>query len=138
MFRIAGAAVALALLATPAIAQSVALGDGAGATLGQGISGYELFNSTSSQVTSGEAVVLVHTLDPEAAPNDLAAILLVGQFGTGIEPIELRIVSTSPVRLAAGIQPGTFDLTIAGRTFPLSVAPNGAVVLNGVEMGRLH
>jgi hypothetical protein len=135
------AASAFVTLMAPAHAQvqTVTLGDDGLVTVSDNVTPYEIFNSSASQVESGEAVLLIYRIDPEAGPEDLDAIVLVGQFGTGIEPLVLRIDARGerPLVIEAASTRNTFDVTIGGHTYALAVRRDSSVEMHNVVVGRL-
>lgn len=131
---------ALIAPASEVSAQELALANNVHVTTSGSVSAYELYNSSYSQIVSGEAVVLLYRLDPEAvSPNEVAAILLVGEFGTGIEPIVLRVATPDQfVEVAAGEMDGTFDVTIGQARYLLRIERSGVVTLNNTRVGQIH
>ena len=139
MKKLAVALCLLLLTPVPAFAGPLdALVGVSGVSICNGISAYELWNSTAQSARSGEAVVLLYVLDPEAAPD--GAILLIGQTGTGDEPVCLRVASPSEqtVRVLAGPSMETFIVEGGSRAFRLTIDEGARVLLDQAVIGQIR
>lgn len=109
---------------------------------------YEAWNSVRPElVESGDAVAMLYVMDSEAAPStagrQLLAIVMVGERGTGIQPVAFRITAPSAreVRLLPVTKDGVdrFDLIVGNdKPIRLEMQSNGRVTLDGRELGAVH
>ena len=102
------------------------------------MSAYEIWNSTQAQIASGDAVILVFQLDPEAGPD--GALLLIGQYGTGVEPVCMRFTASpgEAVNVSAGAQPGAFTVEVGAREYLVTVDAGARVLLNDTMVGQIR
>jgi hypothetical protein len=109
------------------------------------ISVYEAWNSADrSLIKSADSIAMLYVMDTEAAPSEagqqLLAIVMVGQAGTGIEPVAFRISASNAraVRLVVG-QKGSFELFVGnGKAVHLDVQESGRVTLAGHTIGTIR
>jgi hypothetical protein len=101
------------------------------------VSAYELWNSAHHSARSGDAVAELYVMDSEAGEG---AILLIGQDGTGVEPVCLRISRSNDnaVAVRASGATGAFEVEGGSHRFRVSVDAAARVFLDGVMIGQIR
>jgi len=107
---------------------------------------YEMWNFAPSRlIPKGDVVVSLNVLDVEAAPieagKQLLAVVLVGEYGTGVEPVAFRVSAPDSriveiVPRSGETAPAIFDLSVGNeKPVPLVVEPDGRVTLAEHPLG---